>query len=200
MQRASFWQLAGALSTCGFSMSLLSTHGVPMLTDHGYSAMAASWALGVLGAASVACSVLLGASADRFGCRPVLAWIYGGRALAFAGLYLVRDDPAALLVVAALSGATMGGTFAMTSSLTATIFGRSSVGSVFGTMFLIHQTGAAFGSWLGGMVFERTGGYGPAFAVGCAVLFAASAVSLLIDERPLFQEEAVEGATWTTRR
>jgi len=184
VQSVPFWQLAGALATCGFTMSLLSTHGVPMLTDHGYSAMLASWALGVLGGTSVGFSLLLGATADRFGCRPVLAWIYGGRALAFAGLYLVRDHPAALLLVAALGGATMGGTFAMTSALTATIFGRYSVGTVFGTMFLVHQTGAALGSWLGGMFFERTGGYGPAFALGCAVLVAASIVSLLIDERP----------------
>jgi MFS family permease len=184
VQSLAFWQLGGALATCGFSMSLLSTHGVPMLTDHGYSAMLASWALGVLGASSVGFSVLLGATADRFGCRPVLAWIYGGRALAFAGLYLVRDDPTALLVVAALSGATMGGTFAMTSALTATIFGRYSVGTVFGTMFLVHQTGSALGAWLGGLFFERTGGYGPAFALGGAVLVAASIVSLLIDDRP----------------
>jgi MFS family permease len=184
VQSLAFWQLGGALATCGFSMSLLSTHGVPMLTDHGYSAMLASWALGVLGASSVGFSVLLGATADRFGCRPVLAWIYGGRALAFAGLYLVRDDPTALLVVAALSGATMGGTFAMTSALTATIFGRYSVGTVFGTMFLVHQTGSALGAWLGGLFFERTSGYGPAFALGGAVLVAASIVSLLIDDRP----------------
>jgi MFS family permease len=184
VQSLAFWQLGGALATCGFSMSLLSTHGVPMLTDHGYSAMLASWALGVLGASSVGFSVLLGATADRFGCRPVLAWIYGGRALAFAGLYLVRDDPTALLVVAALSGATMGGTFAMTSALTATIFGWYSVGTVFGTMFLVHQTGSALGAWLGGLFFERTSGYGPAFALGGAVLVAASIVSLLIDDRP----------------
>jgi MFS family permease len=184
VQSSPFWQLAGSLATCGFTMALLSTHGVPMLTDHGYSAMTASWALGVLGGSSVGFSVLLGATADRFGCRPVLAWIYGGRALALAGLFLVRDHPGALLLVAALSGATMGGTFAMTSALTATIFGRYSVGSVFGTMFLVHQTGAALGSWLGGMFFEHTGSYGPAFATGCAVLVAASVVSLLIDERP----------------
>src|SRR5687768_8288906 len=32
-----FWQLAGSFFTCGFSMSLLSAHGIPMLTDHGYT-------------------------------------------------------------------------------------------------------------------------------------------------------------------
>lgn len=184
VQTVPFWQLAGALSTCGFTMSLLSAHGVPMLTDHGYRPMVASWALGVLGGSSVAFALGLGALADRIGCRPVLAWIYGGRAFVVAALFLVRDDPAALMGVAVLGGATMGGTFAMTSALTATIFGRYSVGSVFGTMFLIHQTGAALGSWLGGALFEATGGYGAAFAAGAVILAAASVLTMTVDVRP----------------
>ena len=183
VQTVPFWQLAGALSTCGFTMSLLSAHGVPMLTDHGYSPMLASWAMALLGGTSVGFAVALGALGDRLGCRPVLAWIYGGRALLLVGLFAVRDDPIALLVVAAAGGATMGGVFAMTSALTATIFGRYSVGSVFGTMFLVHQAGAAVGSWLGGYLFEVTGGYGAAFAVGSAILALAAVVSLTIDER-----------------
>ena len=42
LQTLAFWQLAGSFFTCGFSMSLLSSHGVPMLTDHGYTPMFAS--------------------------------------------------------------------------------------------------------------------------------------------------------------
>jgi MFS family permease len=184
VQTSAFWRLAGTLSTCGFTMALLSAHGVPMLTDHGYPPMLASWALGVLGGTSVGFAVALGAMADRFGCRPVLVWIYSGRALALAGLFLIREQPAALLLAAALGGATMGGTFAMTSSVTATIFGRYSIGSVFGTMFLVHQAGAALGSSLGGVLFDVTGGYGAAFALGCVMLIGAGAVSLTIEERP----------------
>jgi MFS family permease len=78
-----FWQLSGGLFTCGFSMSLLSAHGVPMLTDHGYHPMLASGAMGVLGAFSFAGAMALGAIADRAGRRPVLAWLYGTRALLF---------------------------------------------------------------------------------------------------------------------
>src|SRR5687767_4851256 len=61
VQTWSFWQIAAALFGCGFSMSLLSAHGVPMLTDHGYHPMTASWALGVLGGSSVAFAMVLGA-------------------------------------------------------------------------------------------------------------------------------------------
>ena len=163
-------------------MSLLSAHGVPMLTDHGYHAMLASSAVGLLGLSSFAGSMALGAIADRFGARPVLAWLYGTRTLLFAALFLVRDSPTALLVVAALGGTSMSGSLAMTSALTADIFGRFSVGSVFGTIFVVHQAGAALGSWLGGLVFEATGGYGLAFALAGVQLLVAAGISLTINE------------------
>jgi len=182
LQTLAFWQLAGSFFTCGFSMSLLSAHGIPMLTDHGYSPMFASWALGVLGGSSIGFTVMLGALSDRFGRRRVLAAIYAGRVLIFAGCFLIRDDPTAILVVAVLGGTTMAGTGSMTSALTADIYGRFSVSSVFGLIFLVHQTGSALGSWLAGALFETTGGYGVAYALACGFLVAAAVVALKIDK------------------
>jgi MFS family permease len=181
LQTLAFWQLAGSFFTCGFSMSLLSAHGIPMLTDHGYSPMFASWALGVLGGSSIGFTVMLGALGDRFGRRPVLAGIYAGRIAIFAGLFLIRDNPVAILAVAVLGGITMAGTGSMTSALTADIYGRFSVSSVFGLIFLVHQTGSALGSWLAGMLFETTGGYGAAFVAACVFLAIAAVVALNID-------------------
>ena len=176
-----FWQLAGSFFTCGFSMSLLSAHGIPMLTDHGYTPMFASWALGVLGGSSIGFTVMLGALSDRFGRRPVLASIYAGRVLIFAGFFLIRENPVAILIVAVLGGITMAGTGSMTSALTADIYGRFSVSSVFGLIFLVHQTGSALGSWLAGELFERTGGYGAAYVAACALLACAAIVAINID-------------------
>ena len=182
LQTLAFWQLAGSFFTCGFSMSLLSAHGIPMLTDHGYSPMFASWTLGVLGGSSIGFTVMLGALSDRFGRRPVLATIYAGRILIFAGLFLIRDNAVAILAVAVLGGITMAGTGSMTSALTADIYGRFSVSSVFGLIFLVHQTGSATGSWLAGALFESTGGYGAAYALACLFLAAAAIVALKIDK------------------
>jgi len=182
LQTLAFWQLAGSFFTCGFSMSLLSAHGIPMLTDHGYSPMFASWALGVLGGSSIGFTVMLGALGDRFGRRPVLSAIYAGRILIFAGFFLIRDNPAAILAVAVLGGITMAGTGSMTSALTADIYGRFSVSSVFGLIFLVHQTGSALGSWLAGALFESTGGYGAAYALACLFLAVAAIVALKIDK------------------
>ncbi len=182
LQTLAFWQLAGSFFTCGFSMSLLSAHGVPMLTDHGYTPMFASWALGVLGGSSIGFTVMLGALSDRFGRRPVLASIYAGRVLIFAGFFLIRDNHIAILAVAVLGGITMAGTGSMTSALTADIYGRFSVSSVFGLIFLVHQTGSALGSWLAGALFETTGGYGAAYALACLFLMGAAIVAINIDK------------------
>ena len=181
MQTLAFWQLAGSFFTCGFSMSLLSAHGIPMLTDHGYTPMFASWAFGVLGGSAIGCTVMLGTLSDRFGRRPVLAAIYAGRVLIFSGFFLIRDNPVAILIVAVLGGITMAGTGSMTSALTADIWGRFSVSPVLGVIFLVHQTGAAIGSSLAGALFEATDGYGAAFAVACVFLATASVVALRID-------------------
>jgi MFS family permease len=193
MQTLAFWQLAGSFFTCGFSMSLLSAHGIPMLTDHGYTPMFASWAFGVLGGSAIGCTVMLGTLSDRFGRRPVLAAIYAGRVLIFSGFFLIRDNPAAIIMVAVLGGITMAGTGSMTSALTADIWGRFSVSPVLGVIFLVHQTGAAIGSSLAGALFEATGGYGAAFAVACVFLMCASVVALRVDtgERKIWRAEPV---------
>src|SRR5262244_3218314 len=177
------WRITYVVIAAGIVfLALRSAHGVPMLTDHGYTPMFASWALGVLGGSSIGFTVMLGALSDRFGRRPVLAAIYAGRVLIFAGFFLIRDNPTAILAVAVLGGITMAGTGSMTSALTADIYGRFSVSSVFGLIFLVHQTGSASGSALAGLLFETTGGYGAAFVLACIFLSGASVVALTIDK------------------
>jgi MFS family permease len=176
-----FWLLTGGLFNCGFSMSLLSSHGVPMLTDHGFQPMTASSAIGFLGMTAIGGGLGLGLISDRWGRKPVLAAVYLLRVAAFGMLFVVRD-PRLLLVVAAIGGVGMSGSLAMTLALTGDLFGRYSVGSLFGLIFLSHQAGAALGSWLGGALFEVTGGYGAAFAVAAALLLIAAGLSIAINE------------------
>jgi MFS family permease len=195
LRTPSFWQMGGGLFSCGFSMSLLSAHGIPMLTDHGFHEMTASSAIGFLGMTSIGGGMLLGILSDRFGRKPLLASVYLIRVVAFGLLFLVHE-PVALMVVAAFGGIGMAGSLALTSALSADIFGRFSVGSIFSLIFLIHQLGSALGAWIAGFLFDLSGGYGSAFGVSCAFLIVGAGLSLTINVvdrprvRPLLQPVA----------
>ena len=186
LRNPSFWFLSGGLFSCGFSMSLLSAHGIPMLTDHGFHDMTASSAMGLTGMSSIAAGMLIGILSDRWGRKPMLAFVYLLRVAAFTLIFFTRD-PATLMMVAAIGGLSLTGSFAMASALTADIFGRLSVGSIFGLIFFVHQVGAALGSWLSGFLFDVSGGYGFAFAIACGLLLVGAGLSLSIDvnERPV---------------
>ena len=86
-----------------------------------------------------------------------------------------------LLHYVRLGGITMAGTGTMTSALTADIWGRYSVSTVLGVIFLVHQTGSAIGSWLAGAIFESTGGYGAAYVLACLFLVGAAITALRVD-------------------
>jgi MFS family permease len=162
------------------AMSLLSAHGVPMLTDHGFHEMTASSAIGFLGMSSIAGGMLLGVLSDSVGRKPTLASVYLIRVAAFSLLFFVHE-PVALMVVAAFGGIGMAGSLALTSAMSADIFGRFSTGSIFSLIFLIHQMGSALGAWLAGFLFDLFGGYGPAFGVSCALLIVGAGLSLTIN-------------------
>jgi MFS family permease len=109
---------------------------------------------------------------------------------AFSLLFLVHE-PMALMVVAAFGGIGMAGSLALTSALSADIFGRFSVGSIFSLIFLVHQMGSALGAWLAGFLFDLSGGYGPAFGVSCALLIVGAGLALTINvaRRPRVRAE-----------
>jgi hypothetical protein len=58
------------------------------------------------------------------------------------------------------------------------------VGSILGAIFLVHQTGAAIGSWLAGALFESTGGYGLVDVIACTILVGAAPARRAHRRRP----------------
>ena len=70
-----------------------------------------------------------------------------------------------------------------TTSLTAKIYGRYSVGELSGWIFFSHQIGSAVGSFTGGFLYDRFGDYTVAFHSAAVVAFAATVMVLAIRER-----------------
>jgi len=169
-----FWYLAGGFFICGYtSNGMIGTHVIPHAVDHGLGEMTAAAALGLMGAMNVLGTVASGYICDRVGKKVPLACFYFFRGLSI--LYLIAlDSPLTLNLWAVLFGLNYISTVPPTSTLTADLFGRLSVGVFFGWILLSHQVGAAPGAWIGGRLFDATGSYSAAFLSAAILAFVAS--------------------------
>ena len=180
-----FWLLAVTFFVCGYtSNGLVLTHLVPHAAEHGFSEMHAAQALGLMGAMNIVGTVASGWICDRFGRKGPLAFYYGVRGLSLIFLLYVWNVPS-LHVFAAIFGLNYISTVPPTTTLTANIFGRLSVGALSGWIYFSHQVGSALGAWAGGAIFDATGSYAWAFLSAAVLAFIASGLSLLIKEVPI---------------
>ncbi len=184
-QSPQFWLLMATFFVCGYTTNgMILTHFMPHALEHNFTPMQASSALGVMGALNIVGTVGSGWLCDRFGRRGPLATYYFVRGLSFLFLLYVWDVPS-LHVWAALFGLNYISTVPPTTTLTANIFGRYSVGELSGWIFFGHQVGAALAAALAGWIYEWTGTYTGAFVSAAVLAIAASGLTLLIREEPV---------------
>jgi len=174
-----FWKVALGLFTCGYSMNLLGTHGVPMLMDHGFDSMTSSFGLGLTGLVAIFSTLVLGRLADRLPRKNILAAIYLIRGLGFVALVLVGTQ-FELYAATTISGIAWAGSIALSSAILADTYGIRSVGILYGWTYFGHQIGAMISSWLGGWAYEAFGTHWIAFGSAAALLVAAAAISLFL--------------------
>jgi MFS family permease len=185
MQVPAFWLLASTFFVCGYTTGgLVLTHLVPHAADHGFSEMNAAQAMGVMGALNILGTVASGWICDHFGRKGPLAFYYAVRGLSLLFLLYVWNVPS-LNLFAAIFGLNYISTVPATTTLTANIFGRYSIGTLSGWIYFAHQVGAALGAAVGGWMFQATGSYGWAFVSGAVLAFVAAALALAIKEEPL---------------
>src|SRR5205809_358237 len=145
--------------------------------------MHAGPALGLMGAMNIVGTVASGWICDRFGRKVPLAIYYGLRGLSLIFLLYVWNVPS-LHIFAAIFGLNYISTIPPTTTLTANIFGRLSVGALSRWNYITHQVCSTLGSWAGRANSDATDSY------ACAVLYAAvcsliaSFRSLLLPQEP----------------
>jgi MFS family permease len=184
-QTLPFWLLMGTFFVCGYtSVGLIGTHFIPHALEHNFTPMQASTALGVMGALNIVGTIGSGWLCDRVGRRVPLAIFYFVRGLSLLFLLYVWNVPS-LHFWAALFGLNYISTVPPTTTLTANIYGRFSMGELSGWIYFSHQVGAAIAAALAGWVYEWTGSYGPAFVSAALLAFAAAAMALMIREQPI---------------
>lgn len=177
-----FWKIVLGLFTCGYSMNLLGTHGVPMLMDHGFDAMTSSFGIGMIGLVAIFSTVVLGRYSDVVTRKNLLAVIYGIRGLGFFALLLVGAHWE-LYLAAGIGGIVWAGSIALSSAILADVYGVRLVGVLYGWAYLGHQVGATISSWLGGWGYEAYGTHWVAFGSAGVLLLIAATVSLRLPVR-----------------
>lgn len=180
-----FIQICLGLFTCGFSMNLLGTHGMPMLMDHGFDAMTSSYGIGMIGFVAIFSTLVLGRLADKIPRKYILSTIYLIRGLGFFALLIVGTHYE-LYIAAAIGGIVWAGSIAMSSAILADVYGVKLVGILYGWAYVSHQIGAMISSWLGGWGYEAFGTHWVAFGMAGVLLLMAAAISMRLPaQRPI---------------
>lgn len=147
-------------------------------------------AIAVIGFANIGGSVAAGILGKRYSKKYLLAGLYTLRTVFSAAFILAPMTPATVLLYAFAMGATWLATVPLTSGLVAHIYGVRYMGTLYGFVFLSHQLGSFLGAWLGGRMYDITGGYDVVWWVGVGVGAFSALVHLPIRERPLAAQSA----------
>jgi len=176
VRTARFWWLFVGFFSALFVWYMVQVHQTKYLLEVGFAPAPAAFALGLVGLFSIAGQIGLGHFSDRVGRE--WAWTVGG--LGFIGCYvallLLPAHPTApmLYAMVASQGLVGYGLASVFGAIPAEIFQGKHYGTIFGTLNLGGNAGAACGPWVAGVVYDWTGSYTGAFWIA----IAASCVSI----------------------
>ena len=180
IRTSDFWFLAGTFFICGAtSNGLVGQHFIPHAVDHGFTAVAASGALAVMGVFNFIGTIASGWLTDRFDPRKLLLIYYGFRGVSLLFLPFVHDTMS-IAAFAILFGLDYIATVPPTVALVADRFGQHNVGVVYGWVFASHMVGAAVAAWVAGIVRENVGDYAAAFVAAGWIAIVAGFAALAI--------------------
>lgn len=175
-----FWLLAGSFFICGYtSNGLVGTHLIPHALEHGFTSVTSATAVGVMGSMNIVGTLASGWFSDRYDNRKLLAAYYGFRAMSLFALPLIYETQW-LYAFAVLYGLDWIATVPPTANLTATIFGRASLGTIYGWIFFSHMCGAALAAYAGGYFHTVLGDYHLMFLSAGIMGFIAVSLAMRI--------------------
>jgi len=183
LSHRSYQLLTAGFFVCGFHIAFITTHLPPYLTDLGFSGGLAASAIALIGLFNVIGAYSAGVLGGHQSRKFLLSGIYFSRAVAFSLFLVVPTTPFVVIVFSIMIGLLWLSTVPLTSGLVALMFGTRNVGMLFGFVFLSHQIGAFIGVWLGGVIYDSTGGYELMWWLSVALGLFAAIVHLPIRER-----------------
>jgi MFS family permease len=171
-----YWGLAQVFFCTAAGMFAVTVQLVAFFIDAGFSPLTAASAYGLLGMLSAMSVMGSGILSDRFGYRQTVSASFMGSAAGMILLFFMEASPSAALlwVFLPVFGLCMGTRGPIISSVCAKFFAGPNVATIYGTLYSTNALGAAFGSLLGGLLHDLTGGYTAVLVFGLAFIGLAA--------------------------
>ena len=172
-----FWMFCAIQFTFFTTLTTIPLHIVVHGMDLGMTPAVAAVLLSVLGAASVAGRLSIGALVDRIGGRRAMILCFLP-IIASLLAFLAISAPWLLFGAVAVYGFAHGGFFTVVSPTVAEYFGLKAHGAIFGLVLFCGTIGGASGPILAGRMFDLTASYAPAFIALAALATVGLALVL----------------------
>lgn len=185
-----FWLLVAGFFVCGFHVAFVSVHLPAYIVACGLAPAWGGWSLAIIGGFNLIGTLIAGELGGRFPKKYLLSSIYGLRSVVIIVFLAVPPTELSLVLFSATFGMLWLSTVPLTSALVSHIFGPRFVATLFGVVMASHQIGAFFGAYLGGYLFDVTGGYEQAWNLAIALGIFAALIHLPIREVALRREAA----------
>ncbi len=177
--------LTSGFFVCGFQISFMTVHFPAFVQDLGLAPPVGAFSLSLIGAFNIIGSFSSGAFGQRWSKKRGLTGIYALRAVAITFMLLAPKTNLTIYLFAGVMGILWLSTVPLTTGIVQQVFGVRYLATLFGLVFLSHQTGSFIGVWMGGYLYDRTGSYDQVWWLGVALGVAAALIHMPIDERPL---------------
>lgn len=174
-----FWCITIGHLALGTALFMINTHAIAHLVAVGYEKLAASFYFGLIGFIRIGATILWGSISDRLGRSETyglailvtLIGVVGMIAMTVAApLWLVYLTIALYGIGHSAGNPTYG-------AVIGDIFSGRKIGVIFGFLEISFGLGSAFGSWIGGYLFDSTGSYAWSFTV-CIACFIISGLAI----------------------
>jgi MFS family permease len=167
-----FWLIALIHFACCVAHSGPIFHMVANATDHGVGMMTAAVVFGVAGLASIVGRIATGLIADYIGPKLTLIVVLALQAPAIL-LYVVASGPTSFYLLGLMFGIAYGGVMPLYALLTREYFGQRAMGGAYGAIYMLQAIGMGLGTFGGGWLYDRLGGYTSMFTSAAAIAAAA---------------------------
>ncbi|MGE3644044.1 MAG: MFS transporter [Beijerinckiaceae bacterium] len=185
LRNRQFLVMSGAYFVCGLNLMFLTTHIPAYLALCGQDPMLSAWTLATIGGVSAVGSLVTGWLGGRYPKHVILGAVYILRSIMIAAYFALPPTTLSTLLFAVAMGLLWWpGLAPLTGGIIADVFGTRYMATLLGMAFVVHQVGSSLGTWGGGVIFDLTGSYDPAWQLGATIGALAGIVQIVFGGPP----------------